>query len=196
MISAIILAAGKSTRIGEPKALLKFREKAFLETIIDNFQTAGIEKILVVLGYAAEEILDKLTLPSDLYVLNENYESGQFSSFQTGVKALGADIEGAFLALVDQPEIRGPLIRKLLNAFLKNSNKIIIPSYMGERGHPPIFPNILFQEILSAPASQTAADIIHKNQDRVLEVAVNDESILRNINTKQDLQEIRKRFDL
>ncbi|MFQ5823932.1 MAG: NTP transferase domain-containing protein [bacterium] len=193
MISAIILAAGASTRMGKPKALVKFKEKTFLETVIDNFQKAGIEKIIVVLGHAVEEIATKLKLPSDLYVLNEKYTLGQFSSFQTGVKYLEPDIAGTFLALVDQPQIGETVLTKLLNAFVGNSNKIIIPTYQGKRGHPPIFPKTLFHEILSSSSSQTAADLIRKNQDKVLEVKVKHECILWNINNKQDLHEVRKR---
>lgn len=196
MISVIILAAGESTRMGEPKALVKFGEKSFLETVIDNFQKAGIEKILAVLGFAAEEIAKQLKLRHDLYVINENYQLGQFSSFQTGVKQLGPAISGTFLALVDQPQIGAPVIKKLLNAFHKNfsSNKIMVPTYQGKRGHPPIFPKTLFSEILFAPPSQTAADIIRKDHGRVLEVETEDECILWNINNKHDLDEVRERF--
>ncbi len=194
MIAVIILAAGASTRMGMPKALVKFKAKTFLETVVENFQKAGIEKLVVVLGHAAEQIATELNLPADMYVLNKTYRLGQFSSFQAGVKALGPNIEGTFLALVDQPQIGTNVIKKIRNVFVENPEKIIIPTHQGKRGHPPIFPKTLFQDILLAPTSQTAANIIHKNEDRVLEVEMDDETILWNINTRQDLLEVQKRF--
>ena len=87
--------------MGKPKALVKYGEKSFLETVIGNFQNAGLEEIIVVLGFAAEDILAKLRLPSVQIVIKENYSLGQLSSFQAGLGCLGSDVDGVFLALVD-----------------------------------------------------------------------------------------------
>ncbi len=190
MVSAIILAAGESTRMGEPKALLPFGERSFLETIISNFRAAGIENIIVVLGHNAELILRKVN-PSDAeFVINTNYKHGQFSSFQVGIKKLEPDVEGAFLALVDQPHMAVSVIAEILNGFQKNQERIVIPMFKGKRGHPPIFPRRLFNEIVSSPPSRITSDVIRSNSELVYEVQIDDARILRDIDTKQQLVEI------
>lgn len=191
MLAAIILAAGKSTRMGEPKALVRFRKKSFLETIVENFKNAGIENVLTVLGHAATDISKELNLSSKNFVVNSNYQLGQFSSFQTGVRNLPSEAVGTFLVLVDQPQIDTKLIKEIQAAFLGHSEQIVIPTCKGKRGHPPIFPRAFFPEILGMASSQTAADFIHRHADDIFEVEVGNERILWNINTKQDLHRLR-----
>jgi len=80
-IAALILAAGKSERMGEPKALVRFQEKSFLATVLDNLLKAGFSERLVVLGHEAEPLIRRAALSPDDYVINRKYERGQFSSF-------------------------------------------------------------------------------------------------------------------
>lgn len=191
MLAAIILAAGKSTRMGEPKALVHFRQKSFLATVIDHFRHAGVVTIIPVLGHAAEEISRELNLSSESYVINQHYELGQFSSFQTGVRNLPPEVTGAFLALVDQPQIDSKIIRTIKESFLAHPDKIVIPTYQGKRGHPPVIPKALFEEILTTPVSQSAANVIHRHTDEIFELEVGEEKILWNINTKEDLRRLK-----
>lgn len=190
MISAIILAAGESTRMREPKPLVRFRKQTFLETILQNFKNAGIEDILIVLGHKADQITKKLNLSPDDFTVNKNYQFGQFSSVQTGVKNLQPNCTGVFLALVDQPQIGSDIIAKIRKNFEDNPDKIVIPTLKGKRGHPPVLPKWLFHEILTAnPALKTSA-IIRNYAHKVSEVEIDDDSILWNMNTKQDLEKI------
>ena len=82
----------------------------------------------------------------------------------------------------------------MVKAFQNNSHKIIEPVYRGKRGHPAIFPKTFFPEILSSPVTRSAADLIHKHRKQIYEMEVDDECILWNINTKQDLEAVRKKF--
>lgn len=190
MISAIILAAGESTRMREPKPLVRFGKQTFLETILQNFKNAGIEDILIVLGHKADQITKKLNLSPDDFTVNKNYQFGQFSSVQTGVKNLQPNCTGVFLALVDQPQIGSDIIAKIRKNFEDNPDKIVIPTLKGKRGHPPVLPKWLFHEILTAnPALKTSA-IIRNYAHKVSEVEIDDDSILWNMNTKQDLEKI------
>lgn len=192
MVPAIILAAGESKRMGEPKALVHFGEKSFLETIVANFRDAGLEKLVVVLGHDARRILKKVQHLPVQFVINHNYPSGQFSSLQCGLKLLPPDVDGVFLALVDQPHISPQLIASLKDVFLTNPQKIVIPIFSGRRGHPVILPRTLFAEMVSAPSSQNAAAIIRGHAEIIHEAAA-DESILWNINTKEELAAVRRR---
>ena len=188
MFSAIILAAGKSTRMGELKPLAQFGRQTFLETILQNFKNAGIEDVLIVLGYKAEQIAKELNFRPDDFTINKNYSLGQFSSVQAGVKNLKSNCTGVFLALVDQPQISPDIIAKIRKVFEENSDKIVIPTLNGKRGHPPVLPKWLFHEILIANPTQKTSEIIRSHPDKVYELEIGDESILWNINTKQDLE--------
>lgn len=188
MLYAIILAAGESRRMGEPKAIVRFGEKTFLENILDNLTAAGIPQQLIVLGCDRKRIVRVLRLSPQQYVENRRYRSGQFSSFQTAIRSLPAEAGGAMLCLVDQPQIRVETLKRLQLAFRATPENIIIPVFAGKRGHPTIFPQWLFADILEAPPQTTAREIIHAREQHVREVAVPDESILWNINTPGDLR--------
>jgi len=191
MISAIILAAGKSTRMGEPKPLVRFGKLTFLETILQNFKNAGIEDISIVLGHKADQVAKELNLSPNDFIINKNYQFGQFSSVQTGVKNLQPNCTGVFLALVDQPQIGSNVLAKLRKNFEENPDKIVIPTFKGKRGHPPVLPKWLFPEILTAnSATQKTSAIIHSHWDKVYELEIGYENILWNMNTKRDLKKI------
>ena len=188
-LPAIILAAGESTRMGEPKALVNFGKHSFLQTIRNNLTKSGIEHIVTVLGYAANEIIRKLNLQEDDFIIHKNYRLGQFSSFQAGVKQLPPKTKGVFLCLVDQPQIQSEVFCRLRETFQMYPEKIIIPAFQGKRGHPTVFPGSLFSEIIAAPANSTAKEIIDSHRGIVFEMNIPDKSILWNLNTKKDLQD-------
>ena len=190
MISAIILAAGESTRMREPKPLVRFGKLTFLETIIQNFKNAGIENISIVLGHKAEQIAKELKLSPDNFTINKNYSFGQFSSVQAGVKNLKSNCTGVFLTLVDQPQISSDIIAEIRIFFEENSDKIVIPTFQGKRGHPPVLPKWFFHEILTANPTQKTSEIIRNHPHKVCGLEINNESILWNMNTKQDLDRV------
>ncbi len=183
--------------MGELKPLAQFGRQTFLETILQNFKNAGIENVLIVLGYKAEQIAKELNLPPDDFTINKNYQLGQFSSVQAGVKNLKSNCTGVFLALVDQPQISPDIIAKIREVFEENSDKIVIPTLNGKRGHPPVLPRWLFPEILTANnPTQKTSEIVRSHPDKVYELEIGDESILWNINTEQDLEKILKHTNL
>ena len=122
MIAGLILAAGESRRMGRDKALLTYRGRTFLETIIDNLGAAGIEKITVVLGHHAEAIQRAVNLAAVRVVVNHDYQRGQTSSLQLGLAAAAADSpEAVILCLVDHPAISAEVIVKLRERFESDS---------------------------------------------------------------------------
>ena len=189
-LSAIILAAGQSKRMGYPKALLQFGEKTFIETIYDNLSECGIKDIIIILGGDANII--KKNIHNKKIVINKKYPDGQLSSFQAGLKTLATSSEGVILTLIDQPQINVHIMQKIISCFKKYPDNIIIPTCNGERGHPTIFPKSIFFEIMNTPTSLSTSFIIKNNAALVKEVELNDERILKNFNTKQDLQNIDK----
>ncbi len=193
-IGALILAAGKSRRMGKPKAIVPFGEHPFLLALWHTIQEAGIEHILAVLGHQASEIISQLNLHSKQYVINHHYERGQFSSFQTGVLALAHKCDGIMLCLVDQPQISREVFLQLICKFVAAPERIVIPVCQGKRGHPVVFPRRLFDTILQAPPACKTSEVVHVHEDWISEVQVDDERILWNLNTQADLDALWKRF--
>ena len=108
MLSAIVLAAGKSERMGRPKALLPIGGRTFLENILDAISHTSIEDVFVVVGHHRKEIEERVAL--SCVVFNPDYEQGMVTSLQTGIRALPPDSIGAFLFLVDHPVVEAETI--------------------------------------------------------------------------------------
>src|ERR1700733_1495946 len=135
---AIILAAGGSRRMGQPKQLLPFGDKTMLECVIDAFQTPRVDEIRVVLGYKANEIAAKIAHTSCKIVKNDRYPLGMFTSMQAGLRDLPKNTKIVMLAICDQPRLKRETVETLIEEFQNKRHKILIPSYAGRQGHPPL----------------------------------------------------------
>lgn len=188
MISAIVLAAGKSERMGRPKALLPFRGRTFLENILDSIAESSVEHTVVVLGHHRAEV--ERTVPMPAAVFNEDYEQGMITSLQKGIRALPPAAEGAVIFLVDHPVVEVSTIEALIANF---SNKpIVVPVYKGRRGHPVLFGREVLGEILALPHFAGANIVVRKDPGRVLEVPVDAPGVLIDIDTPEQLEELLK----
>ena len=186
MIAAIVLAAGRSERMGRPKALLPFRGRTFLENILASVSKASIEHTVVVLGGYREQI--ERTIPLAAAVFNADYEQGMITSFQTGIRALPPGSAGAVLFLVDNPLVQPVTTDALVERF--QANRIIIPTFQGRRGHPVLFASEILEEILALPSSVGANTILARDPARVIEVPLNAPEVLADIDTPEQYQEL------
>lgn len=198
MITAIVLAAGKSERMGGVKAVLPYKNTTFIENILDNIKNSGVSGIFVVLGFNREKI--EPFLKNTKITINPCPEEGQFSSLKIGIANLPKDAEAALVHLVDVPAVMPETYKAVIAAYKNNPEKIIIPYYNVERGapctvpktlvhgHPVIFPKKFFNSLLDYPLSKTARDFIHEqSKDNILNLEVNDPAILKDFDTRQDL---------
>jgi molybdenum cofactor cytidylyltransferase len=182
MIAGLILAAGESRRMGRDKALLTYRGRTFLETIINNLGAAGVEKITVVLGHHAETIAKAVNLAAVRVVANSEYQQGQTSSLQLGLAATAADSpEGVILCLVDHPAISVEVLATLIERFESTQAPVLIPTHKGERGHPVVIHQTLFPELLALPTGEAANAVIRKYRDVTQFVEVADPGILLDV---------------
>jgi molybdenum cofactor cytidylyltransferase len=182
MIAGLILAAGESSRMGRDKALLTYRGRTFLETIVTTLREAGIEHVAVVLGHHAEEIQQAIKLEGVEIVVNSEYHRGQTSSLQAGLRALASDdLEAIVLCLVDHPAVSPATVRTLVEAFHQSHAPVVIPTYQGQHGHPVIIGRALFSELLSLDPGEGANTVIRKYRDATQLVEVDDPGILRDV---------------
>ena len=190
MISAIVLTAGKSERMGSPKALLPIRGRTFLENILDAISGTAIRDAVVVVGHHEREIRERVSWPS--VVFNPDYEKGMITSFQAGIRALPGGISGAFLFLVDHPLIDSATIESMIGHLAPN--RIVLPVFQGRRGHPVLFASGILQEILALHSSQGANIVVRKDPARIIEVAVDAPGILLDVDTPEDFEKLRSRL--
>jgi len=189
-VAGLILAAGKSERMGSPKPLLRIYGRTFLEHIASEAQQSNLTEVKIVLGFRAELILERLPQLRQYVIINPKYEKGQLSSLISGLKTLeGASLDGVMPFLVDHPFVNRQLINQLVDSFSNHDNPIVIPTYRKKRGHPLIFVDELFPELLNAPVDQGAQVVVRKYQDKILHVETDEAGILLDIDTPKAYQE-------
>lgn len=183
MLTALILAAGESKRMGSPKALLPYNDRTFLEHLLDITRHPKIGSQLIVLGAGAEAISQQVGLKPEQIVVNPEWQNGQLSSIKTALKSIGAKpTDGVLLCLVDHPLITSALVNELVDSFYSSGKLIVAPTFRGKRGHPVIFSSKLFTELLAAPEETGARSVVWKHADEVHEVPTMEEGIVLNLN--------------
>jgi CTP:molybdopterin cytidylyltransferase MocA len=195
--SAIILAAGFSTRMKRFKPLLRIGEKTFLEHAIALFKKAGIGDIVTVVGHGAEKLIPVVRAASSRCVLNDHYHEGMFSSIQQGVKALRHPCEAFFLLPVDIPLVLPATVRQLSMAFGQNSLPMVCyPQFQSRRGHPPLVNSQLIDEILSHGGQGGLRALLRDHEEHAISIPVEDPFIRLDADTRKDLLLIRKKYAL
>lgn len=183
MISAILLAAGKSRRMGKPKLLMPFGQSTIVEQAIDNLLSSVVNEVIVVVGYGAKESIKTLVTKPVKLVTNPDYEQGMSTSIITGLNLVDSQAQAVMLALGDQPLINSQTINRLVKEFYNHDKGIAIPTYQGSRGHPIIFAIKYKEKLLELKGDMGGRQIIKDHPDDILEVAVNCAGIYIDIDT-------------
>jgi CTP:molybdopterin cytidylyltransferase MocA len=189
-IGAIILAAGKSKRFGAPKVLQTFLGKPFTRCIIDNLIASGLsDEIVLVLGHNATEFSEKLPdLKPARVITNKNYEKGQFSSIQCGLRSLAETVDGVLMSLIDQPHIQRKTYQQVIQQAHLRQNHIIIPTYSLHGGHPIYLPKQLFKPILTEKVSSNLRNVLREHTKQIFRIEVEDSGVLRDTDYPEDLK--------
>lgn len=189
MVSGIILAAGESTRMGSPKALLKIGEKSFAQQIVDTLIASRVLDIVIVLGADAEFIQNQLNWFDGKTVINEEWEKGQLSSVLAGLRALELqDLHGVLVWPVDRPLVSWHVTVGMLHQFWTKHKQIVVPVHKGKRGHPVLFGRDLFHDLKRAPMEVGARRVLQDHPDDVLEYQTDEEGVVINIDSPEDYQ--------
>jgi molybdenum cofactor cytidylyltransferase len=187
LIAALVLAAGKSERMGHPKALLRFQGKTFLDHILDAVDRSSVRHAVVVVGHHREEIGRALKRPVPI-VFNPDYEQGMCTSVQTGLRSLPPDCTAAAILLVDHPLVTPEIIDQL--AGHAAPGRIVVPVHQGRRGHPVIIAADLFHEIFALGSGQGLNVVVRRDPSRVVEVEGAGAGVLRDIDTPEEFEKL------
>lgn len=188
MITAIVPAAGLSTRMGGelPKPLLPWGASTVIGTVIDTLTAAGVQEIIVVTGHRREAIEAALAGHAVRCIHNPAYASGEMlSSVQAGLAAAHPASAGALLALADQPQMQLAVVQQVLRAFDDDSQALVIPSYAMRRGHPIVLPRWLWAEVLALPANATLRTVVQHHTATIRYVEVGTPSVLADLDTPE-----------
>src|SRR6202163_1651813 len=193
MLAAVILSGGASRRMGTPKALLPYRGGTFLEHLIKVTDHPRIGWRRVVLGADAQGIAEGVGLPADEVVINQNWDEGQLSSIQVGVRSLPAGTDGMLLCLIDHPLISRELVVALVERFYEAGKAIVLPVYKGRRGHPVIFASRMYEELLNAPLETGARAVVWAHGEEVCEMETSEDGCVLNVNDPDALTKAQER---
>ncbi|HEY1686969.1 MAG TPA: nucleotidyltransferase family protein [Tepidisphaeraceae bacterium] len=193
-IAAVILAAGRSGRMGRCKALLDIGGQSALERICGNLRAAGIERQIIVTGHHHREI--HAAMPQGEYVYNTDYaDGGMISSVKVGVAAINDKCHSMMIALVDHPFVDVRTIAQIIQASIFHPNKIVRPRYDGKMGHPVLIPGAYADSIHSMPGNATLKTWMMEREQNIHIVDVDDAGIRIDLDTQEDYEKAKKRCE-
>jgi len=192
-IAAAILAAGQSSRMGSPKALILHHGVPALQHLIDRVQYPRITTRRIVLGTHADEIRKHVRDDPRNFLINPNWEQGQLSSLQIAIRSLDETRnheDGILVWPVDHFLVTGTTIGALIDGFLSTKKLVVVPTFQGRRGHPVIFAKQLYAELLEAPLDVGARAVVRAHATEVLELPTEEEAVVLNLNDPETLKRV------
>jgi molybdenum cofactor cytidylyltransferase len=197
-VGGVVLAAGLSSRMGQPKVLLPWEnDRTILEHILLQLRAAGVSEIVVVTGRAADEVRQTAERAGAAVVHNADYQTGEMlSSLKVGVKALPEQVTAALVVLGDQPRIQPETVRAVVDTYADNKGKIIAPSYQMRRGHPILIDRRYWGELLALSADGALRDLLNAHSGEIAYVLVDNDSVLHDIDTPDEYQQERRKAGL
>jgi molybdenum cofactor cytidylyltransferase len=193
VIAGVILAAGASSRMGAPKALLEYRGESFVGRLARVLGTV-CKPVIVVLGYHAEVIRQQVPAAAQI-VVNQDPGRGQLSSLQTGLAGLPAETDGFAFIPVDSPAVEADTVAKLARVFEQRnpSTLFVIPRQSGRRGHPVFAVRSVAAEFLALPPTAEAREVVHTHVDRTEYVDVDDAGIFTDVDDPEAYRRLKQR---
>jgi molybdenum cofactor cytidylyltransferase len=190
-IAGIVLAAGLSSRMGQPKMLLPWKDSTVIDQLLRTVSKSPITDFVVVTGFHAEEI-QKIALKNHFRsVFNPDFGNGSMLiSLQTGLNELMGENEAFFLILGDQPFLRAQLLQEMVEFYSQGSQSIIIPSFNMKRGHPWLIDMKLKNEILELKEPHTLRDFLLTHEKSINYCVVKDANILEDMDTPEDYKRL------
>jgi molybdenum cofactor cytidylyltransferase len=190
MISAVVLAAGLSSRMGRPKLTLPWGSTTVIGQVVATLAQGKVDEIIVVTGAVRIDVETAVFQVKEgriRTVFNPRYvEDNMLISLQAGMETLHSDVNAMLVVLGDQPQIEVDVVRSVLDVYLSKMQVLIVPSFNHRRGHPWLVDRQLWPAILSAPRDSTMRDFLQAHTQMITYLPVTTASILTDIDTPED----------
>jgi molybdenum cofactor cytidylyltransferase len=189
MITAIVLAAGESKRMGAQKALLAYGETSVIEHIVAALDDGGVDDVIVVTGFQPDRIANVLSGGRARTAFNPNYAEGMLSSVRCGLRTAAPESDAFLIALGDQPSIRLGVVKAIVDEFKKRSvagDFILVPAYDGRRGHPMLFSAAFRQDVLTRFDDVGLRGLLAAHPEAVQELPADSDAVLRDMDNPTD----------
>ncbi len=191
-IGAVVLAAGMSVRMGQPKMILPWRDRTIISQVVFTMSEAKLHPIVVVTGKYRELIVQTLSRFEYIDVYNPDYGNGEMLlSLQLGLIKISKFCNAILVVLGDQPQIEISTVNNIVNSYSDTGHQLIIPSYQKRRGHPWLIGKKYWQEIIDLKPPQTLHDFINKNESNILYLNNQSETILFDIDTPDEYNSLK-----
>lgn len=186
-MSAVLLAAGRSRRMGAFKPLLPFGGRSVIETCAVNLREGGADEVIIVVGHRADDVRAAVShLPFVRFAFNSEAESEMGVSIARGVEALTDDVEAVLVALVDQPAIPAGVVSEILAARKRNGARLVIPTWNERGGHPVLVDMAFREELLKLAPDRGLRAIFERHRSVVLRLPVGSPFVARDMDTWDD----------
>lgn len=193
MIAGVVLAAGKSSRMGSPKLTLPWGGgQTVIGSVVAALHDGGVERIVVVVGGDREAVETALAGAGVEFSFNPDYEHGEMlSSVQAGLRALGPEVAAAMLAPGDLPDLRADTVERVRSAWEADRLHVCAPIHGSRRGHPLMIPRRFWPELLALGQGESLRTFLHRQAD-VTRVPVEDPGIHADLDTPDDYRRSRR----
>ncbi|MCB0167535.1 MAG: putative selenium-dependent hydroxylase accessory protein YqeC [Anaerolineae bacterium] len=188
--AAVILAAGGSTRFGSPKQLAPWRDKTFIEHVVDTTLASAANPVIVVLGAEVEQCRRLLQHKSVTIVINDRWADGQSTSMQAGLAALPANVSSALFLLVDLPGVTADVLNAIIDRHRQTLAPLVWPEFAGRRGNPVLFDRALFAELSHISGDTGGRPVLLAHKDQAERVIVAQPGIIQDVDRPEDLEEL------
>lgn len=192
-IAAIVLAAGRSTRMGEANKLLAdVGGKPMVRHAVEAALASQAQQVLVVTGHQADEVRAALAGLDVAFVANPDFATGLSSSLKAGIRALPKEAAGTLVLLGDMPRIEAAHLDALIAAFASEAGSaIVVPVHQSRRGNPVLWPAELFAEMLALEGDVGARSLLARHAQRVREIDLGTDAVLTDVDTPDALAQLR-----
>ena len=193
-VSAILTAAGESTRMGRPKPLLEWRGTTLVEYQLRSLQRSGASEVIVVLGHRSREARPRVLRSGATAVINTDYLQGKTTSVRAGLRSVDPAADSILLLAVDQPRTDA-IIRTVIDAHEQADALITSPRYRGRGGHPLIFSASLKGELERISEEREGIrEVFRVHRHEVNEVEIDDPMIRLDLNTRAQYEQALERY--
>ena len=185
-ISAILLGAGESKRMGANKLLLPWGKKTVLTHCADALIQSMVKEVIVVLGDRTKILKNQLRGRKVKVIMNPHYRRGMSTSIRKGIRAIDPNSHGILIALGDMPFLGSRTVNSLIRTFSQGKGTIVVPSFRGRKGHPVIFHRRYKKELLQLKEDVGGKSIIERHPEEVRLVQIRSEGVIKDIDTWKD----------